>query len=294
MQSHVRRATRSLESSGERGSGRRARATTRPGVSPFLRWAGSKRRILEKLLPCVPSKFETYHEPFLGGGSLYFALQPDRARLSDLNPNLIQAYLAVRDGVERVIEVMETFRYSRRGYYHLRDRYVPENRWQRAARFISLNKMCWNGLYRVNSKGIFNVPFGSLGCPNFLDPVQLKNASGSLQDALIECHGYETSIENIGHGDFVFLDPPYVTSHNNNGFAEYNSKLFRWDDQVRLLSFCRAIVDRGATFLMTNAAHSSIEQLYSEFQSRRFRRSSTIANDSAYRGLTEEVLIVGG
>lgn len=266
----------------------------RPPVRPFLRWAGSKRRLLPKILPRLPTKYDRYVEPFLGGGSLFFALRPEKAVLSDLNRDLIRAYRAVRDDVEQVIEALRTFKYSKAEYYRARDDLVPADRWERAARFIFLNKTCWNGLYRENLKGHFNVPFGKTGGKNFLNADELRAASGALRGAKLFCQDFKETLSTIRRNDFVYLDPPYVTSHTSNGFIEYNSRLFKWEDQVLLANECVRITKIGAKFLMTNGAHESVDALYHVFARRHIRRASTIAGDSKYRKRCEEAIIAGG
>jgi DNA adenine methylase len=264
-----------------------------PGIRPFLRWAGSKRRLLRKIGPYLPEQMGEYFEPFLGSGSLFFSVRPESATLSDLNPGLIGAFKAIRDNVDRVIDLVRDFRPTRVEYYRLRDDDEPSDRWEAAARFVILNRMCWNGLYRENLQGRFNVPYG-WGGQAVLDESQLRSAATSLERVKIRCCDFSVALRDVVRGDFVFLDPPYVTSHSDNGFIEYNSRLFKWEDQIRLVQECHRLTKRGARFLMTNGAHPAVDALYKDFSVKRFRRHSTIAGDPSYRKLCYETVIWGG
>jgi DNA adenine methylase len=261
---------------------------------PFLRWAGSKRRLLPKLVPRLPREYNRYFEPFLGGGSVFFALKPEAAVLSDINFSLIQAFRAIRDDVDHVIRILREMDYSEEWYYRLRGATSTSDRWEAAARFIALNLTCWNGLYRENSQGKFNVPFGSRENPDFLDETRLRAASVGLRHAVLLHADFETVLKRAEDGDLVYVDPPYVTLHTRNGFSEYNKRLFKWEDQVRLAKVCRSLVERGTQVVLTNGSHESITHLYPDFQIDRVRGSSTIAASVDHRGRSEEAIIRGG
>jgi DNA adenine methylase len=262
---------------------------------PFLSWAGGKRRLLPAIVPHIPESFGRYHEPFLGGGSLFFALRPEHSFLNDVDMALVETFSAIRDDVEGVISHLRRWSYNRSDYYRIRDEYRPRSPAARAARFVYLNKTCWNGLYRVNLNGHFNVPFGRRKTNSFLDVEQLRLASSALARAHLTHGDFERAVlAQARSGDLVYFDPPYVTTHNNNGFIEYNAKLFTWNDQLRLAGLARSLVARGVAVAITNAAHSPLRRLYPGFRKYLLRRHSTIASGPAFRRPCEELLLLGG
>lgn len=259
---------------------------------PFLRWAGSKRAHLLNIIPALPNGYRTYWEPFLGGGSLFFLLQPESAVLGDSCQPLIGTYRAVRDGPRSIIDRLQPMAPNKDLFYEVRDR-KASNRFAAAADFIYLNKTCWNGLYRVNARGEFNVPYGRPKSDGIFDPSNLLACSDLLSrpDVTLTTNDFERTLADVDEGDLVFLDPPYVTGHNDNGFVDYNEKLFSWEDQRRLASIARDLVKRGASVVATNANHSDILRLYDGFEVRGFSRLSTLAGDVAKRGLVREVVM---
>lgn len=273
----------------------RERAALPHSVSPrpFLRWAGSKRYLLGHIVEHLPSSFGTYFEPFLGAGSLYFLLQPSSAVLSDKCLPLVQTYEAIRDNARVVIRYMDEMRPTKSAYYKVREE-QPRSRFRRAANFIYLNYTCWNGLYRVNSSGKFNVPYGRPKSKNLADPSNLRGCASVLGKAgvMLRAGDFEESLEAVREGDLVYLDPPYVTKHNKNGFRDYNESLFHWSDQIRLARVAAALVKRGAHVLVSNARHADIESLYPGFESFVINRKSTLASNASFRGRAEEFLLV--
>lgn len=270
-------------------------ARTAP-VLPFLKWAGGKRLLIREIVPLLPGTDKgTYFEPFLGGGAVFFALAPRLAVLSDISADLIETYIQVRDDPASVIQALESLDYSKGAYYAIRDS-NPSDPPSRAARFIYLNKTCWNGLYRVNSKGIFNVPFGNHG-PNLQICVRegLVAASHALQGADISAADFVAAVEHATTGDLIYFDPPYTTAHSNNGFIEYNARVFSLADQFRLRDVAVDLMNRGASVAISNADHASVRRLYSDerFTLHRLRRWSTIASKTAHRYVATELLIVG-
>jgi DNA adenine methylase len=268
-----------------------------PFTEPFLKWAGGKRSLLPQLLPLLPrlSPNGTYYEPFLGGGALFFALGPERSVLSDTNPELIETFVAVRDDPIRVLRVLTQLHYSKEDYYRIRSK-VPLNPWQKAARFIYLNKTCFNGLFRVNFSGRFNVPFGSHGEGLVVcDRPQILAASRALRGATLRARDFEQAVASAVRGDLVYFDPPYTRAHRNNGFVEYNALVFKWPDQKRLAELGAQLVDRGVNIAISNANHRSIRALYKDerFVIHRIGKWSTIAGNPANRFPTSEVLITG-
>lgn len=259
---------------------------------PFLRWAGSKRALLEHLTQALPEKFRIYREPFLGAGSLFFLLRPRRAVLSDTCTELIETFRAVRDDVEAVKSYLEPLKSTKEVYYSIRDKRSDE-RIRRASEFIYLNKACWNGLYRVNSAGKFNVPFGWPRGENVTDPDNLIACSMALRrrDVKLRVCDFEENLSASKPGDLVYLDPPYVTGHNNNGFIDYNETLFSWADQIRLANLAKRLARRGVSVIISNANHEGILRLYPGFNAYTFQRFSTLAGNAAKRGSVSEVVL---
>ncbi|MCP3682368.1 MAG: Dam family site-specific DNA-(adenine-N6)-methyltransferase [bacterium] len=256
---------------------------------PILRWAGGKTWLLKKLHLFLPSKFSNYHEPFVGGGSVFFNLQPkNKSYLSDSNSDLINAYTQIRDEFDYLIQLLNQFHNTEEEYYRVRD-YRFTSSVEKAAQFIYLNRTCFNGLYRVNLKGEFNVPYGFKSYKRLFDFDRLKRFSELLKPAIVTCCDFEESLQHIKKDDLVFLDPPYTVTHIKNGFIKYNERLFSWDDQERLAIFIEKIRSRGAYYILTNAKHDSIESLFGRMDAPvSVTRASLIGGKKARRGFIEE------
>lgn len=263
-------------------------------VMPFLKWAGGKRWLTDRpeLAEFVPNAIGRYFEPFLGGAALFFALQPERAVLSDLNGELVSTYQAIRDDWRLVVKHLRNFNrdHTADHYYKIRAS-SPRSPATRAARFIYLNRVCWNGLYRVNRSGEFNVPLGSKTMV-LLEGDDFEAVALRLSHAKLSSCDFADTIRQAGRGDFIFADPPYTVRHNVNGFVKYNEKIFSWNDQIRLRNELRDAKARGARILCTNADHSSIRDLYRvDFEFSRVKRFSSIAGAGGKRGEFAELLI---
>lgn len=260
----------------------------------FVRWAGSKRRLLSQIRPHLPRDYNTYIEPFLGGGSLFLDLQPSRALLNDACAPLVDTWNAIRTSPSKVYDQATKLPLDSENYYRERS-LRGGTRFERAGRFIYLNRGAFNGLYRVNLRGEFNVPWGAPKTPNIITLSQLKSVAAVLNNAnvTVTCGDFEEVIDRAVAGDLVFLDPPYVTSHNENGFAEYNEKIFSWADQERLATAAKRAVDRGAVVVVTNANHASVLELYPTFTAIILERASTLAASASRRGRTTEILLMG-
>ena len=272
----------------------RAAASLSTTPRPFLKWAGSKRRFLPDILPHVPSRFHDYYEPFLGGGALFFLLQPTSAFLSDTCAELIDTYRAVRDAPSAIYRHLEPLRPDPDLYYAIRSRRSPD-RIARAADFMYLNKMCWNGLYRVNQNGHFNVPYGRPRSAYIADEPNLQSCSAALRAANVSlaAQDFRAALSNVTSSDLVFLDPPYVNKQKTRSFVDYNETLFSWRDQEVLAGIVRSLCDRGAHVLLTNADHPSIRDLYYDFPLYPLRAHSTISGKRSGRRIRSELLIVG-
>jgi len=258
---------------------------------PFLRWAGGKNWLIKYLKESIFNiDFKNYHEAFLGGASLFLFLRPkNKCYLSDLNPELIESYKVVRDNVEKLISELETYKNTKRFYYAIRDEKF-RSRIKKAARFIYLNQTSFNGIYRVNLNGVYNVPFG-FRTKKFLDPDNLRLVSKALEGVTLADCDFAKCLKNIKKGDLVFLDPPYTVSHNNNGFIKYNQKLFSLDDQYRLAKYIISIKKKGAYYILTNAANSKISEIFGEVDDyTELSRVSLIGGANAKRGQISEFI----
>jgi DNA adenine methylase len=266
----------------------------RTHAKPFLKWAGSKQALLKHITPVLPEAFNTYYEPFVGAGSVLLHLRPQSAVISDLSSELIGVWLAVQRHAEHIVDRLRGRTPERAEYYRIRSARSSDPV-ERAVEFIYLNKSCWNGLYRVNLKGQFNVPFGANVGSQIIDAKNILNCSEILNSGCIEikCCDFADATASAKKGDFVFFDPPYVTRHNFNGFRDYNEKLFSWSDQERLAKEARRLRELGVHVVVTNAAHDDIRALYAGFHSREFDRTSTLASKASFRGRVSEVIFYG-
>jgi len=257
---------------------------------PFLKWTGGKRWLTSEIEQLVPENYGRYIEPFVGGGAIFFHLHPWPATLSDINPDLINAYRQVRDNVEEVITRLRRLRIDRDVYGEIRNS-EPRTPIARAVRFLYLNRTAFNGIYRVNQQGRFNVPFGCKPGTVVCDPELLRSASLSLQNRKLRTCDFEVAIESANEGDFIYADPPYTTKHDNNGFRRYNEEIFAWEDQIRLAECCRQAVARGAYVIVSNANHRPIVDLYKGFGCKRLSRRSLISGVAQGRGSVKECIL---
>lgn len=261
-------------------------------IAPFLRWAGGKNWFVKHLNNYLPKDgFNDYHEPFLGGGSIFFNIQTRNSFLSDVNEDLIVAYTEIRDNVEEVIIELQQFKNTEDYYYLIREQINNSYRTKEAAKFIFLNQTSYNGIYRVNLNGKYNVPYG-FRSKDFFQPDNLRHASNALKNAKIFASDFTKILPNIKTGDLVFLDPPYTVSHYNNGFIKYNSKLFSEQDQIRLSKLISEIKNMGAFYIMTNADHDQVHEIF-KCNGDRFttqERASLIGGKNSKRGIYKEAI----
>lgn len=249
---------------------------------PLIKWPGGKRALLNKLFKFLPSTFHTYYEPFFGGGAFFFGLQPEHAVLSDANGELIECYSVIRESPDELIQILKNYQNSEEFYYMLRGKNLhdPVNR---AARFLYLTRLSFNGIHRVNLKGQFNVPYGRKIHLETADEKQIYTASNALRHVTLKSSDFETVTEQAKNLDFIYFDPPYTVAHATNGFVKYNEKIFSWDDQIRLAKHARKLADRGCKVLISNADHPSIHNLYLDFECEVIERFSVIAAKSTSR-----------
>ena len=267
---------------------------------PFIKWAGGKTRLIEQYQPFLPTQFERYHEPFLGGGALFFYLAPQlqaqgkRAFLSDLNPELVNVYQCVRDEVDDLIERLSEHKqqHDQTHYYEVRSQLQAEPV-ARAARFIYLNKTCYNGLYRENSKGLFNVPMGRYKNPKICAPDLLRAASSALQIAEISERPFSTVLERArDSGDFVYFDPPYHPLSETSRFTAYSRYRFGEDQQRALRDTIAQLAARGAKVLTSNSDCPFIRELYADFEVKTINAARSINSKASKRGKITEVLAI--
>lgn len=262
-------------------------------MQPFLKWPGGKRWFVSNFSQIFPQEYNTYFEPFLGGGSAFFYLMPQHAIISDINRDLINTYRVMAKSPIQLRLLLEEHQvnHSADHYYTVRNT-VPDTAIARAARFIYLNRTCFNGMYRVNRNGEFNVPIGTR--EHFIDDVdRFEEYSQVLKNAHIRSQDFVKTIRSAGAGDLIFADPPYTIAHNQNSFIKYNERLFSWTDQTRLLNALVRAKDRGAIIIATNALYPQLEEMYREngFYTHTLSRFSSISGVADGRKQQEELLI---
>lgn len=263
---------------------------------PFLRWAGGKRWLIKYLPELLPKYFNNYHEPFLGGGSIFLYLKSQNlihghSFLSDFNSDLINVYEQLRINSQQIIDLIKDYKNEKKFYYSIRS-VKPKNDIEKAAIFIYLNRTSYNGIYRVNREGFYNVPFGYRTGKNLLDCSNFQRISDLLsRNVTLQSDDFDIIRDNLIAHDLVFLDPPYTVAHENNGFIQYNQQIFSWEDQKRLANLLRFISDSNAYFILTNAAHTSIAELFNDLGCLHIvKRASTIGGKGAERKEVKEYI----
>ncbi len=261
-------------------------------VKPFLKWAGGKRWFVANHSRILTASYRRYFEPFVGSGAVFFHLRPLRAVLADSNAALINTYQAIRSDWRSVWKKLRNHQRQHcvAYYYHVRSS-QPISPAGMAARFIYLNRTCFNGLYRVNRNGEFNVPKGTKKTVVFPDD-NFRAVAMALRNCELRVADFEEVLDRAQNGDFVYIDPPYTVRHNNNNFLRYNESIFRWEDQVRLAKAMYRANRRGALIVMSNANASCIRELYREFGVMlEVSRCSVLAADSTKRRNTTELIV---
>lgn len=285
---------RQIKSSDSSKPGGNDTSSVREPLRPFLKWAGGKRWLTKHVYQ-FPAFDGRYIEPFVGGGSVFLTLRPKKSVLGDINGSLINCYSAIRDNSDLVERYLKEYAKGHASggasfYYRVRSS-QPRSDCKKAAQFLYLNRTCWNGLYRVNRLGQFNVPRGTKDQVVFPD-----EDFGVLADALskveLYCQDFERTMELARENDLIFADPPYTVLHNSNGFLKYNENMFSWDDQVRLKNASLRAAQKGAFVFVTNADHHSIRELYKGIaQIESLPRQSKISGSVKGRKQTTELLL---
>jgi DNA adenine methylase len=266
------------------------------GSAPFLKWAGGKRQLVSRILGIVPDRIGTYFEPFVGGGAVFFALAAEekrrfqRAVLADANRDLVTCYQAIQREVEAVIAELRGYRYERDFYYEVRAR-SPRAPVKVAARFIYLNRCGYNGLYRVNSRGVFNVPFGRYKNPVICDAPRLRAVAAALQHAEIVHADFGETLARATADDFVYLDPPYVPLSATSSFTRYARAGFGPEEQERLAKHLRALGEAGVPALLSNSYCAATRQLYDNMPYQMVYVGRAINSVAHKRGAVAELLV---
>ncbi|MCM8738262.1 Dam family site-specific DNA-(adenine-N6)-methyltransferase [Azospirillum sp. A1-3] len=256
-------------------------------LNPFVKWAGGKQGIASNLIRYFPVKYGKYYEPFVGGGSVLFTLQPECAMISDANTWLIDTYQAIKEDWNAVAEALMEMPNTKEFFLDLRaqcPRALP--RAQKAANFIYLNKTCFRGLFRVNQRGQFNVPYGNYD-RRYFDPANLQAVAEFLNNVDLRHGDFKISLQDVQEGDFVYLDPPYYKLGGHSEFNRYTDQQFRANDHVRLAEVCREMTSRGVHWIMSNSNTEFIRELYSSYYIENIRNRREINLKSGNRDIDE-------
>jgi DNA adenine methylase len=267
-------------------------------VMPFLKWVGGKRQLMSEIEPLMPSNISTYYEPFIGGGAVFLNQQPKKAVINDYNAELINVYKVVRDNVDELIEDLAKHKNESDYFYSIRVQDREEgfdelSELKRASRVIYLNKTCFNGLYRVNSSGEFNTPFGRYKSPNIVNETVLRAVSHYLNnnDIQLLSGDFEDALKGIRKGAFVYLDPPYDPVSKSSNFTGYIEGGFGSEQQERLRDVCIKLNKKGVNFLLSNSATPFIKDLYKDFEMIEVDAKRHINSVASKRGAVSEVLV---
>ena len=268
-------------------------------VAPVVKWVGGKRQLLEEITPLLPKRITSYCEPFFGGGAVLFSIQPRNAIINDLNQDLITVYEIIRDDVESLVESLKKHQNTSEYFYTIRDKdrdkelYKGMSKVEKASRLLYLNKTCFNGLFRVNSSGEFNSPFGHYKNPNIVNEPVLRAVSTYFNESNIKFYSedFAETLKRVRRGGFVYLDPPYDPVSDTASFTGYNKGGFDRNEQIRLKLCCDELTQRGIKFMLSNSATEFIKELYGEYEITIVKAKRAINSDASKRGAIEEVLI---
>ncbi|KXK09242.1 MAG: Modification methylase DpnIIA [candidate division WS6 bacterium OLB21] len=261
-------------------------------AQPFLKWAGGKTQLLDELIKRVPAKYNVYFEPFIGGGALYFAIAPEAAVIADINDDLVNAYLVVRDNPDELLEALSKYKNEKDFYYSIRSQDQSRlSKIERAARLLYLNRTCFNGLYRVNKNGQFNVPFANYKNPNFVQTDRILAASEILQNTDVYQAGFEKVLVKAKAGDFIYLDPPYYPKDVYSDFKRYNKEQFHKNDHERLAELYNKLTERGCYVMLSNSDTPFTREHYKEWRVDTVYAKRLINKDASKRGEVTEIIV---
>ena len=265
---------------------------------PFVKWAGGKRQLIPQIEEHLPQEYNTYIEPFIGGGALFFHLKPKNAVIIDINAELINTYKVIKNNVSELIQSLKKHKNDKDYYYRVRsaDREIESfQKWsdvEKASRTIFMNRCCYNGLYRVNSKGFFNVPFGRYKNPKFCNEMNLNAVHETLKNALIIHGSFEVCLDHAEKGDFVYFDPPYHPLSETANFTSYTKDNFEKDSQVKLKEVFKKLDDRGCKVMLSNSYNDFILDLYEDFKIVTLSAKRAINSNASKRGEIKEILVL--
>lgn len=263
---------------------------------PIVKWVGGKRQLMFELIKNMPKSYNRYFEPFIGGGALFFELQPEQAYISDMNEELINLYSVVRDNVYELIKDLSKHEVSKEYFLEIRnidrtEQYTELSDVERASRFIYLNRTCFNGMYRVNSQGQFNVPFGHYKNPRIIDENNLLNCSELLKKTEIKCADFSEILTKVKKGDLVYFDPPYVPLNETSSFTSYTKDGFDINMQFKLRDVCDELDNKGVKFMLSNSDTKLVNELYENYNIKKVFASRQINANADGRGKITEVLV---
>ena len=265
------------------------------GAKPFVKWVGGKRQILPELTQAAPKQFKCYYEPFVGGGALFFHLRPERAVLTDANERLIRTYLGVQKHVEDVIRLLKEHQRKHTRRYFMETRARPDidaaSDAEVAAWLIYLNRTGYNGLYRVNSRNVFNVPPGDYKKPKICDEDNLRACARLLRGVRLAVSGFEKVLGRAKPGDFVYFDPPYVPLTRTSNFTDYTTKGFGEAEQKKLSEVARTLKGRGVHVLLSNSSAPLVRELYRDFHQKEVSARRAVNSQAKSRGPVQELLL---
>lgn len=267
-------------------------------ADPILKWAGGKRKLIPKILRLFPRDYQkrVYHEPFIGGGALFFKIKPAKGTINDVNPRLINFYKVVRDKPEELISQAMTYIHDKEEFYQRRNQFNQPGLTdvEDASLLLYLNKTAFNGLYRVNSKGGFNVPFGSYKNPKIVPEQRIRESSKILQDIEIICSDFTYILDVSQEGDLCYFDPPYLPVSETAHFTSYSKDGFSYQDQIRLRDTCIELDEKGVIFVLSNSYVPSLVEKYAEINSfhlHTVKANRAINSVASKRGPIKEILV---
>jgi DNA adenine methylase len=268
-------------------------------VQPFLKWAGGKRQLLPEIRKYIPKRINTYYEPFIGAGAVLFDIQPKKAVMNDINSELVNTYMTIRDNIDELVSDLQKHKNEPDYFYDIRDldrkpEYQQLSDVERASRLIFLNKTCFNGLFRVNSQGQFNVPFGKYKNPNIVNEIVVRAVHNYLSksDVKILNGDFADAVANAKKGDFVYFDPPYDPVSDTSSFTGYSLDGFGREEQERLRDLFVDLDKRGCKVLLSNSATDFIKDLYKDFHIEIVGATRSINSVASKRGKIDEVLVM--
>lgn len=269
-------------------------------LQPFTKWTGGKRQLLPIIKSLMPDNYNNYFEPFIGGGALFFDLSPDKAVINDFNNELINCYQQIKEYPQKLIDLLAKHQENNSKEYYLelrsadRDNRIDKmTNVERAARIMYMLRVNFNGLYRVNSKNQFNVPYGRYKNPKIVDSDLILSISQYLNNNNIKIltGDFEKAVQDAGTGDFVYFDPPYIPLSETSAFTSYTHEGFTYEDQVRLRDCFKKLDEKGAFVMLSNSSSPLVEELYKDFNIHKVEAIRTNGAKTSSRGKISEIIV---